>query len=45
MKRFTSVRQYLLMVSKSYARGWETSVRLFEEEQKSKAQHKFQGSH
>ncbi|MDF9794807.1 hypothetical protein OKW21_000070 [Catalinimonas alkaloidigena] len=31
MKRFTTVRNYLLMVNMSYARGWEESIRLFDE--------------
>jgi hypothetical protein len=33
MKRST-VRNYLLMVNMSYARGWEESLRLFEEFEK-----------
>jgi hypothetical protein len=35
MKRFTTVRNYLLMVNMSYARGWEESIRTFDEVEKS----------
>lgn len=34
MKRFTTVRNYLLMVNMSYARGWEESIRTFDEVEK-----------
>ncbi len=34
MKRFTTVRHYLQIVNMSYARGWEESIRSFDEIEK-----------
>lgn len=34
MKRFTTVRNYLMIVNMSYARGWEESIRTFDEVEK-----------
>jgi hypothetical protein len=34
MKRYTTVRNYLLMVNMSYAKGWEESMRLFDDFEK-----------
>lgn len=34
MKRFTTVRHFLMIINMSYARGWEESVRTFDEVEK-----------